>query len=120
MRGSCSNVMPGGCTRFGPAQLTGLARSAKIGSVRTAASGNCRRKLEWPMNVTANSPGPTDSGGGGYVLFLTVIGHDGGRFRKTQRNRPPKDGWNLPSRLRNFVPIWCSGGMGHGSGKNWD
>src|ERR1700677_4001844 len=102
MRGSCSKFRPGGRTRFGPAQLTGLARSENIGSIRTAEPENCRRKLEWPIKVTAKSPGATGGGGGGCELFAAGAMQGLGRRRKIQRRRPPKDGLKAPSRLRNF------------------
>src|SRR5690242_19955513 len=44
--------MPGATSRFGPANVTGLARSENIGSVRNATPSMRTRNGEWPIHVT--------------------------------------------------------------------
>src|SRR2546430_4777104 len=45
--GKSSNLRPGGVTRLGPANPTGLARSDQCGSVRTLTPSSWTRSVEW-------------------------------------------------------------------------
>src|SRR4029077_5811835 len=46
-----SRARPGGRSRFGPANETGLARSEKIGSVRNVTPSMRTRNVEWAIHV---------------------------------------------------------------------
>src|SRR2546430_9173192 len=55
--GKSSNLRPGGVTRLGPANPTGLARSDQCGSVRTLTPSSWTRSVEWPTHVNVSAPG---------------------------------------------------------------
>src|SRR4051794_34297889 len=63
-RGISAREIPGGRTRFGPAQETGEHRWLKIGSVSTTVPGKRIRKLAWLMWLMATWPSGTSDGGG--------------------------------------------------------
>ena len=74
-------------TRRGPAQRTGLARSAKIGSVSTRTPAHWRRNVQWFTNVTATDSPATSTGGGATAGSGTVAGHGSARSSNVQRSR---------------------------------
>src|SRR5437867_9704928 len=51
MGGSSASGIPGGTTRFGPANDTGLARAENIGSVRNVTPSMRTRNVAWPIHV---------------------------------------------------------------------
>src|SRR5262245_65423194 len=56
--GRSSNAMPGGTTRRGPMNPTGLARFDHWGSVRRLTPSIWTRTVEWPTHVTVGVPDP--------------------------------------------------------------
>src|SRR5215467_1863961 len=54
--GRSSNGRPGGATRLGPANDSGLARLDQFGSVRMFTPSSWRSRVEWPTHVTVAAP----------------------------------------------------------------
>src|ERR1041385_4368431 len=52
MGGRRSNGKPGATSLFGPAKLTGLARSDQWGSVRILSPSSWISSVAWPIHVT--------------------------------------------------------------------
>src|SRR5436309_12764534 len=55
--GKSSNLRPGGVTRLGPANPTGLARADQCVSVGTLTPSSWTRSVEWPTHVNVSAPG---------------------------------------------------------------
>jgi len=56
MGGRSSNGSPGGDTRLGPANESGLARFDQLGSVRTFTPSSWTSRVAWPTHVTVAAP----------------------------------------------------------------
>ena len=66
MGGRSSSLSPGACTRRGPVNETGLARSDQMGSVRIFTPSAWMRNVLCPTGVTSSCPFATRAGGLGH------------------------------------------------------
>ena len=91
MRGRSSNRTPGFLRRRGPAQLTGLARSDQIGSVKMFSPYCWSSRVEWLISVTCSRFPSMEDGGFDCSTSEKKRADDAGRvvsFHRSASRRP--------------------------------
>ena len=112
IRGSRSKGTPGACTRRGPANGKGLARSDQTGSVRIVAAPVCSRNVEWLTKVNASVPFGTACGSATACSCSTHAGH--GRRTAVNCHRSSSRNDAAGGLAGVLIPAAVEAGRGHG------